>query len=235
MPVPRRILAVAAAAAAVLASVAPADAASVATQPCVRSFGPTAAATMPIAATGFTPGSLVTVSYSTPIRPAAAYLTAGTADANGTFKTRTTPPPFNRPTTPFRLGTTQQTFSLLAADNVNPALVARTPFKQILVSYSTSPSSGAPTRRVTHMARGFMRGRKVYVHFRYGGITRANLSLGKPSGPCGIASRRARLLPTRSRAGVWNLYVDQRKTYSAKTGDSERQLNYSLPIRLVPR
>jgi hypothetical protein len=171
---------------------------------------------MPITAMGFTPGSLVTVKAAPKGTPTPLYIASGTADATGTFSTVTYPPSFN----PF--SRTLQTFGLVATDNINPALIAYAIYQQVRPGYDFNPSSGRPTRIVTHTARGFTPGKNTWLHVRFGGRTIRNVKLGRASAPCGVVSRRLPLLPARSRRGNWTLYVDQKKTFSASTRPQAR-------------
>jgi len=213
MTVTRRILVAASSAASILAVAAPGHAATVTTLPCVPSQGEKI---MPVAATGFTPGSLVTIRSAPKGSTTPQYLTSGTADTLGNFAATVFPPSFN----PF--SRKLQTFGLLATDNVNPALVATTIYQQVKPGYDFSPSSGRPNRIVTHTARGFTPGKTVYLHLRYGGRTIRNVSLGRATAPCGVASKRLGLLPARSRRGSWKYFVDQSKTFSAATRPQAR-------------
>lgn len=215
MPASRRILAVVAAAAAVLASAASADAAILTTTACVRT-AEGVESTMPITGTGFTPGSSVTLRSSP-----SGVLTTAVTDAAGSFSATPAPPSFN----PF--GRKLQTFRITATDDANPAIVAATTYKQVLVSYSTSPATGRPTRRATHTVRGFFPGKNIYLHFRFNGQTKRNVRIGRANSPCGVASRRMPLLPTRSRPGTWSVYADQAAVYSKTTTP---QLKYTFTI-----
>jgi hypothetical protein len=214
MPAPRRILAVAASGACALASGASAEAATLTTTPCVRTAK--GQGTVPIAGTGFTPGATVSLRSEPP-----GIFTSVLADAAGNIATSTSAPSFN----PF--ARQLQTFAITAKDGVNPAVVATTTYKQVRLGYTTNPSKGRPTLMATHTARGLLPGRSIYLHFRFGGQTRRNVKLGKADSPCGVASRRMPLLPTKSRPGTWSLYVDQAATYSKTTSP---QLAYSFVI-----
>ena len=220
MTAPRRILAAACSSAAALALAGPAGAATLVTSPCVRTVD--GAGSVPITATGFTPGSLVTVRYATKANLVPSYLTAGTADPAGTFTTTASAPGFN----PF--SRQLQLFGISAADNLNPAVVATTTYEQVRVGYSTNPSAGRPTSSAVHTVRGFPTGSTVYLHFRFDGHTKRNVEVGTSKGACGIASKRMRLLPTRSRPGRWTVYADQRRSFSTST---RPQLKSSFTIR----
>jgi hypothetical protein len=211
---PRRILALATSAASVVALAPGAQAATLSTSPCVRTVE--GVGTVPLAGTGFTPGTSVSIRSSPP-----GVFTSAVTDAAGNFATTSTAPSFN----PF--SRSLQTFSLTATDTANPLLAATTTYKQVRVGYTTNPSSGRPTSKATHTVRGFVPGKSTYLHFRYGGQTKRNVKLGRADSPCGVASKRMALLPTRSRPGIWTVYADQAQTYSKST---RPQLKYSFRI-----
>jgi hypothetical protein len=182
------------------------------TIPCVANLGFSGAQTLPLAGSGFTPNGSVTIRSTSPSDPAVRELTVVRADAAGNVATtRVDPPKLHS------LTTVQQSFSLVATDNTNPAIRAATTFRQVRFGFDANPSTGRPTRRVRYTARGFLPGKPVYAHFRFGGITRRDVRLGVASSPCGTVVRRMRLLPTKTRFGTWTIYMDQVATYSKKT------------------
>jgi hypothetical protein len=220
----RRTLAAALSAAAVLALAVPAGAATLMTNPCVYTLNSQSAngdGVLPIAATGFTPGSLVTIRYATEAGAAPVFLTSGTVDPAGNFTANAQAPSFN----PF--DRQLQSIGLVASDSVNPAAVAGTAYQQVRVGYTTNPASGKPTRQATHTVRGFPTGKNTYLHFRFQGKTKRNVKLGLTKGACGVVSKRMRLLPTTSRPGIWTVYADQKATYAKTT---KPQLKYSFRI-----
>ncbi|MGI8730613.1 MAG: hypothetical protein ACR2LK_11600 [Solirubrobacteraceae bacterium] len=95
--------------------------------------------------------------------------------------------------------------------------MATSKFKVVRSGMTASPSPRRPGQRVTYTARGWEIGKRVYVHFRHRGVTRRTVSLGRAKGPCGVASRRMRAVPTKVRYGSWQAYTDQRKRFSRKT------------------
>jgi hypothetical protein len=220
MPSTPRILVAAASVAATLAFAAPASAATVVTSPCIGVASGTTN-TLPVAGGGYTPGATVTLRYASTIAPTPSFLGTAIVDAAGNFAAAPTPPLFNK------FDTQDQTFFLSATDGVNAGIVAVTKFRQVRVGYLTTPPTGKPTRSARHTVRGFPPGKNVYLHFRFGGQTKRNVLVGKASSPCGIVSKRMRLLPTRSRPGRWTVYVDQSKTYKRAT---RPQLKYTFTI-----
>ena len=185
-------------------------AAQVVTLPCAVDVG--AQRTVLIRGAGFTPGSFIALSYTSPSfggTPRSA--TSVQADPAGGFTTAAFPAPFSS------IRTREQTFGLVATDPLNPALTAATTFQQVRFGVTVFPSRSRPGRIVRYTARGFLPGRNVYAHYRFAGRTRANVRLGRATAPCGKVTRRMRLLPARSRFGTWQVYVDQRRTFSRST------------------
>jgi hypothetical protein len=207
----RRLPAAATPVALALAGVAagPAAAGTVMTLPCNVSAG--VERTVPIRGAGFTPGQLVRLSYTSPRLSAPSFATAVQADAAGNFVTTAFPAPF------VSTRKTEQVFGLVAEDPVDPARNATTTFRQVRFGVSVVPSRTRPNRKVRYTARGFPVGRDVYIHYRFRGRTRRTVKLGTATSPCGKRSRRMRLLPTRRRFGTWQVYIDQRPTYSRRT------------------
>jgi hypothetical protein len=210
MPAVRRALAVLTVAAIAMAA-SSAQAAQVKTLPCVPLIS--GQDTMPIVAAGFTPGGSTTIYTNTAANPTPRILTSGRFDALGAFATLTRPPSFTK------LSGNLEAFNLIAEDKTNPAapIVAVMPFQVVRFGITRRPSPKRPRQTVTYTARGFTPGRVVYAHFRFKGVTRRTVRLGVAEGPCGITSKRMRALPTKVRYGSWRAYIDQSRTFSAKT------------------
>ena len=205
----------AASSAAALAAVAACEASAaptIATKiPCVANLGLGGAMTLPLTGSGFTPNGVVALQTSTSSNPAPKNLTNVNADASGNIASRVDPPAFKS------ASTVQQTFHLIAIEAANPANTATATFRQVRFGFDARPSTGRPARRVTYTARGFLPGKPVYAHFRFRGRTRRNMRIGVAHAPCGIASKKMRLLPTKTRFGTWTIYMDQAPTYSKAT------------------
>lgn len=210
MPVARRALAVLPVAALAMAA-SSAQAAEVKTLPCVPYVA--GQQTMPIVATGFTPGAFATFYTNTTANPTPRILTSGRLDAVGAFQLATRPPSFTK------FDGNLETFNLIAEDRTNPAapIIAAMPFQVVRFGMTRSPNPKRPRQRVTYTARGFAPGKPVYAHFRYKGKTRRTVSLGVAKGPCGITSRKMRALPTKVRYGSWRAYIDQSRKFSVRT------------------
>lgn len=218
----RRALAVLPVAAVVVAAPS-ADAAEVKTFPCVSYIS--GQQTMPVAGAGFTPGGFVTLYTTTSADPTPRILTSARLNAVGAFQTTAFPPALAK------RSANVEAFNLIAEDRTNRAapVVAAAPFQVVRFGMTRSPRPKRPRQVITYTARGFLPGRRVYAHFRYGGarnpgergwrraITRRTVSLGVARGPCGITSKRMRALPTQLRYGAWRAYVDQSRKFSVKT------------------
>ena len=212
----RRALAVVSVLAVVVTAPSPAHAAAVQTLPCVNYIQDSSApsgvmATMPVLATGFTPGRPVTL-FTSGAGAGPLTVIAGQADPNGTLRGLATPPALASPQTNL------ESFVLTGADPTNPSLAAPPfPFSVVRFGLTRTPAPRRPSQRVKFTARGFEPGKRVYAHFRFKGRTRRTVSLGVAQGACGITSRRMKALPTRLRYGTWRVYVDQEKEFSRET------------------
>ncbi|MEA2142232.1 MAG: hypothetical protein QOI64_662 [Solirubrobacteraceae bacterium] len=212
MTVPRRALAVLPLGALVAAAVAsPAGAAVVKTEPCARYVA--GQQTMTIIGADFTPNGFVNLSSLSKAKPALAPFASSQVQPTGIFLQSALPPAFSSPSRNL------ESFTLVATDTTNPALpiLATTPFQVVRFGLTTKPSPKRPTSKVTYTARGFTTGKRVYIHFRFDGVTRRTVSLGIAKGPCGIASKRMRALPTKARYGQWTSYTNQSKKFKAST------------------
>ena len=190
------------------AAAAPAGAAAIQTDACVRYVA--GQPTMTVVGTGFTPGGSVTLASNTIARPTPAPFASSAVLPNGGLLKTTMPPAFSSP------NRNLESFTLVGVDAANPALIATAPFQLVRFGLTTNPTPRRPTTRVTYTARGFVTGKPVYVHFRFAGATRRVVSLGTAKGPCGIASKRMRALPTAARYGTWTSYTNQSRTSARK-------------------
>jgi hypothetical protein len=210
MAVSRRLLAAfcGAALAAATGLAADAGAATITTTiPCVRNIGIPGGLTLPLAGAGFSPNASVLIRTATAADPTAPDLTTLQADAAGNLVSRVDPPPLHASST------VEQDFTLAAVDRSNPLIIATLKFRQVRFGFDAKPSTGRPTRKVTYTARGFLPGKPIYAHFRFAGLTRRDVRIGVADSPCGIASKRMRLLPTKTRFGTWTVYMDQSRKY----------------------
>jgi len=193
------------------AAAAPAGAATIKTDACVRYVA--GQPTMTIIGAGFTPNGFVSLASIAKARPAPSVFSSSLLEGSGAFLKSALPPPFSSPKRNL------ETFGLVATDNTNPAapVLATTAFQVVRFGLKTSPTPRRPTSAVRYTARGFATGKPVYVHFRFAGVTRRTVSLGLAKGPCGIASKRMRALPTKARNGQWTTYTNQTRKFSAAT------------------
>jgi hypothetical protein len=84
------------------------------------------------------------------------------------------------------------------------------------VLLSNAPLSGRPRQKTTWHFTGFPGGVAIYGHYRFRGRTIKNYRFGRPTGPCGTLTVRARRVPvpsSRLRSGTWTLQLDQRRHY----------------------
>lgn len=150
------------------------------------------------------------------------------ADGSGAFAT-TLPTPAG---SVLGLTTTERTeLSITASDSAGN--VGKTSVGVVQFAFKTS-SGFKSTRAIRKWSfSGFQdTSRPIYGHFRFGGKTRANYRFGKPTGPCGLLSKRAPGIPARSRAGTWTIQIDQNRAYKP---NEKVALKVTSFVSLVPR
>jgi hypothetical protein len=189
--------AAAAAVAGALAAPAAADAAAIAVQGgCFISGAP-----VPVSGSGFTAGAPVSIGGGA--------FASTVADAAGNFSATVSAPPVTT--------VAPRTISITATDGANSANAAAGQFAVIARALNTNaPLNGRPRQKTTWRFSGFPAGTAIYGHYRFRGRTIKNYRFGKPTGPCGVLSVRARRMPipaSRIARGTWTLQLDQRRHY----------------------
>jgi hypothetical protein len=158
-------------------------------------------AAVPIVGNGFTPAGPVSIGGGA--------FGSTVADAAGNIAATVPAPPVTT--------VAPQTVTVSATDGANPANVAGTQFPVIARVFNTNaPLNGRPRQKATWRFSGFPAGTAIYGHYRFHGRTMKNYRFGKPVGPCGTLTARARRMPmpsSRIRGGTWTLQLDQRRHY----------------------
>jgi hypothetical protein len=73
-----------------------------------------------------------------------------------------------------------------------------------------------PHSRITWYFGGFPSQKAIYGHWRFGGRTRGNHRMGRPQGPCGVLTAKARQIEAgRIRFGTWTVQFDHNRGYDA--------------------
>ena len=153
---------------------------------------------VPLVGAGFAAGSTISLSGGA--------FGSSQADAAGNFTTQLQAP----------LVTTvaPRAITVTASDGTNAGTAT---FPVVARLFNTNaPLNGRPRQKTTWRFSGFSPGTAIYGHYRFGGRTIKNYRFGKPTGPCGTLSVRARRMPiptNRIRRGTWTLQLDQRRHY----------------------
>ena len=204
---------------ALLAVPSAAQAAAIAVPQCARVLP--GQQTIPIAGTGFTPGSSVEVADAANQDNS---LGSATTDAAGNFNDL-----FFGPTFPNE-DTNQLTLNVTGTDAQG---VASPPVALRVVRITaTLPSRARPTSRVRYRVYGFQTGKRVYLHIRRGGKTRGTFRISNAKGACGIASRRLRYMPLRRwSTGTYDYYFQHTRRFDRRKPGVRLQI--SIVRRLV--
>jgi hypothetical protein len=159
-------------------------------------------AQVPVVGAQWLPGSFISI--------AGGASGSAQADGAGNIATQVVAPPVST--------IAPQTVTITAADPAQPTFTAAASFPVIRdVLLSNAPISGRPRQKTTWRFVGFpVPGTAIYGHYRFHGRTIKNYRFGKPTGPCGALTVRARRMPiasSRIRSGTWTLQLDQRRHY----------------------
>jgi hypothetical protein len=190
-----------AAGAALLAPQAAAAAAIDPLAPCYRSVDADTRETVPVRASGFTPGEKVNIYLDdTLVREGVTVLPEGRIEGG------VSAPYQARGERPFTLTVTQVGQS---------ANTASTSSRVTALALRLKPRRADPKRRVRFIGRGFIDGTEVFAHYVRKRKLRKTVSLVAPQGPCGRVSVKRRQIPVRRPAlGRWTLQVDNEAIYT---------------------
>jgi hypothetical protein len=159
-------------------------------------------ANVPVVGAQWLPGSFISIGGGA--------FGSAQADGAGNIATQISAPPVST--------IAPQTVTITASDPTQPQFTAAASFPVIRdVLLSNAPISGRPRQKTTWHFVGFpVPGTAIYGHYRFHGHTIKNYRFGKPTGPCGALTVRARRVPiaaSRIRSGTWTLQLDQRRHY----------------------
>jgi hypothetical protein len=171
-------------------------------------------APVPITGSRFTPGAPVSIGGGA--------FGSTVADASGNIAATVSAPVVST--------VAPRTISIRAKDGANPANSGAATFRVIRRSFNTNaPLNGRPRQKTTWHFAGFPAGTAVYGHYRFRGRTIKDYRFGKPTGPCGTLSVRARRMPlpaSRIAPGTWTLQLDQRRRY--RSGGARRVIRFKI-------
>jgi hypothetical protein len=199
----RVLITILAAAGALLAPQAAGAATIEALGPCYRSVDAEMRETVPVKASGFTPGERVNV-----------YIDGRVVQENVTVL------PEGRieggVSAPYQ-ASGERPFTLSVAQVGQPSNTASTSSRVAALALRLKPRQAKPSQRVRFIGRGFTDGTEIFAHYVRKGKLRKTVSLGAPQGPCGRVSVKRRQFPVKRPAiGRWTLQVDNQASYSAE-------------------
>lgn len=157
---------------------------------------------------GFSPNAVVSLANAE-LGPATV-----TTDATGSAALTIRPP---SGTDLRRPGSREIVFT--ATEDANPANTAKAVGRIAPLAFATDSGTKSPKAKRSWYFSGWVPGKPIYAHFRFGGKTRGTYRFGLAAGPCGVYKRRAPgiAIPGRVSRGTWTIQVDQVKRYSPRT------------------
>lgn len=173
--------------------------------PCYVNTNSFKGAPIDVIGSGFTPGDTIAVSGT-------AVAGNTTAGPDGSFNLITQGPPL-----PFR-GPGQKSYTLQAQDETaGTGFIASTTVTMANFSVSTTPSTAAPTRKVTWHFSGFVPGHTIYIHYLHRNKLLQRMAFGRAKAPCGTLTARDRFYPGgHPRYSTYKVVFDQVKRYTAR-------------------
>lgn len=161
-----------------------------------------------VALAGFAPNAVVTLENAD-LGP-----TKITTDVTGSFTVPFTPPSGADLKKP---GSRELVFK--ATEDANPANTAMGGSRIAPLAFATDSGTKSPKANRSWYFSGWVTGKPIYAHFRFGGKTRGTYRFGVPTGPCGEYKRRAPGIGVKGGVsrGTWTVQVDQAKSYKSTT------------------
>lgn len=110
----------------------------------------------------------------------------------------------------------ERPFTLVATDQMNPALTGTLTRLVTQLDVNVRPTGGRPATRRRITARGFTGGGTLYAHV-VRGRSRRNVRIGRLTGPCGTLRARKRIFRKRTRNGTYRVQFDASRRYAPST------------------
>ena len=171
-----------------------------------------------VAASGFTPGTLVDVAVDGVVEFSGVQVAA-----DGTVTGRVPAPFVAEGRRAFTVAVTQQGVPELTASA--SSLVTR-------LAVELTPRASRPSGRVRLRGSGFTADGPIYLHYVRKGRLRRTVRLAKaPDGPCGDFDVHRRQFPFAPSVGRWILQVDQQRRYAARPKTAFLQLAVDVRAR----
>ncbi|MCW3065015.1 MAG: hypothetical protein JWN32_2187 [Solirubrobacterales bacterium] len=175
-------------------------------------------ASVPITATGFTPGEQVAFYYN----DFTTAITTAVADGAGGMSGGLPAPD---------IGTHNQATETVLAKGLQSGATANSPAFPVVTPKVNLPNRGRPTSRVLYKVYGFNNGQPVYAHYSYHGHQKVVKKLGTAKAPCGLLQKRLQFLPTTFHAGEWVYHFNNSKSKPNKTPLYEIKYQFSRVFR----
>jgi len=193
-------------------------------KPCYVSATHAARESVNLSGNGFTPGSLVDISFN------GALDRTLQADAAGNLPTQILPSPYQ--------AKGQGAFTLTAAERGNPANTVSLPSRTTELTMSLTPNPAKPSKRVRFKGSGFTEQKAVWAHYLFKGKVRKTVRLVRQvRNPCGLFSVKRKQIPVKIKRlrrmfGRWRIQVDQQHKYSR--APNSVFVRVDVDVRLVP-
>jgi hypothetical protein len=175
-------------------------------KPCYVTAGarPTEREGVKLAASGFTPNSLVDLAIDGEVIDAGLQ-----TDANGAIGVLS---PFVIPAPFIKTGSGDFTVSL--TEQGNPANTASVVGRHTALGVKVKPQRAKPSSKIRFKGAGFTQDKPVYAHYVFKGKLKKTVKMSGDQNACGEWKKRAKQIPVKNPStGIWTVQFDQLKKY----------------------
>ena len=165
-----------------------------------------------LAATGFTPNSLVDLAIDG--QPFEAGLQTDANGGIGVLSPLVIPAPF--------INKGSGDFTVTLTEQGNPANTASVVGRHTALGVKVKPQRAKPSKKIRFSGAGFTQDKSVYAHYVFNGKLKRTVKMSGNPNACGEWKKRAQQIPVDDPStGIWTVQFDQLKKYKnpAKTPD----------------
>jgi hypothetical protein len=159
-----------------------------------------------LAATGFTPNSLVDLAIDGAVLEDGRGLQTDANGDIGVLSPLVIPAPF--------IKTGSGDFTVSLTEQGNPANTASVVGRRTALGVKVKPKRAKPSKKIRFRGAGFTQDKPVYAHYVFNGKLRKTVKMSGNPNSCGEWKKRAQQIPVSDPStGIWTVQFDQLKKY----------------------
>jgi len=159
-----------------------------------------------LAATGFTPNSLVDLAIDGQVIQGGSGLQTDANGAIGVLSPLVIPAPF--------IKTGSGDFTVSLTEQGNPANTVSVVGRHTALGVKVKPKRAKPSKKIRFKGAGFTQDKAVYAHYIFDGKLKKTVKMSGNPNACGEWKKRAQQIPVDDPStGIWTVQFDQLKKY----------------------